>query len=48
MKLTAQIMICIKLEEKADIPLYYIMIPLWIVLPVTIVDLFISNLVNKK
>jgi hypothetical protein len=44
-----QVMVCIKLENlntSMDIPLYYIMIPVWIVLPVTIVDLFVNNLTS--
>ncbi len=32
-------MLCIKLEDHLDIPLYYIMIPLWIFLPLSIADL---------
>lgn len=47
LKLAAQIMLCLKLdlehsEEHTDfkLPLYYVMIPVWIVLPVTVVDLF--------
>lgn len=46
LKLAAQIMLCLKLENANnkgfDIPLYYIMIPLWIMLPVTCVDVFIT------
>jgi len=52
MKLAMQIMICLKLDNREngalDIPLYYIMIPLWIVLPVTIADLFFNNLLSVK
>lgn len=52
MKLAIQIMICLKLENigngALDIPLYYIMIPLWIMLPVTIADLFFNNLASVK
>ena len=52
MKLAIQIMICLKLENLGngalDIPLYYIMIPLWIMLPVTIADLFFNNLTSVK
>jgi len=47
LKLVAQIMLCLKLElENSDeypnfkLPLYYVMIPVWIVLPVTVVDVF--------
>ena len=52
MKLTMQIMICLKLDNRdggsLDIPLYYIMIPVWIVLPVTVADLFFNNLISVK
>ncbi len=47
LKLTAQIMLCLKLdlENNKDypgfkLPLYYVMIPVWIVLPVASVDIF--------
>lgn len=46
LKLVAQIMLCLKLdfEQKEDsnfkLPLYYVMIPVWIVLPVTVIDVF--------
>ncbi len=35
-------------SSPLDIPLYYIMIPLWIVLPITIVDLFVNNLMSAN
>ena len=45
LKLVAQIMLCLKLELENNkdypnfkLPLYYVMIPVWIVLPVTVVD----------
>ena len=47
LKLVAQIMLCLKLELENNqdypnfkLPLYYVMIPVWIVLPVTVVDVF--------
>ena len=45
LKLVAQIMLCLKLELEVPnsnfkLPLYYVMIPVWIVLPVTVVDVF--------
>ena len=42
LKLTAQIMLCLKLEYKdqLNLPLYYVMIPVWIILPVTVADVF--------
>jgi len=46
LKLVAQIMLCLKLDfentENNDfhLPLYFVMIPVWIVLPVTVVDVF--------
>ena len=42
LKLTLQIMVCIKLEypgSSLDISLFYIMIPLWLFLPLAIGDL---------
>ncbi len=45
LKLVAQIMLCLKLENKDNpdfqLPLYFVMIPLWVILPVTIVDVFV-------
>jgi len=44
LKLTAQIMLCLKLEMEngtnspTKLPLYYVMIPVWIILPVTVFD----------
>lgn len=49
-KITTEIMICIKLEHPGtsmDIPLYFILIPVWIVLPVTALDLFRTLVANK-
>jgi len=51
MKLAFQIMLCLKLDNEAKresssyvedfIPLYYLMIPLWILLPATVIDLLV-------
>ena len=45
MKLAFQIMLCLELEYQYDdnfhIPLYYLMIPLWILLSVTVADLLV-------
>lgn len=47
LKLVAQIMLCLKLDlehskehSEFKLPLYYVLIPVWIVLPVTVVDVF--------
>lgn len=51
LKLGFQLMICLKLENPGtglDMPLYYIMLPLWIVLPVTIVDLSYTLYENRR
>lgn len=51
MKLAFQIMLCLKLDNEAKresasyvqdfIPLYYLMIPLWILVPATVIDLLV-------
>jgi hypothetical protein len=48
LKLSTQIMLCLKLENSYTIPLYYIMIPVWIVLPVTAVDIFVTMLRRRQ
>jgi len=49
LKLVAQIMLCLKLELENStnhpdfkLPLYYVMIPIWIILPVALVDIFFT------
>merc|ERR1711862_1037329 len=49
LKLVAQIMLCLKLELENStnhpdfkLPLYYVMIPIWIILPVALVDTFFT------
>lgn len=42
LKLSAQIMLCLKLERMAEIKLYYLMIPLWLMLPTTAIDVFVA------
>ena len=42
LKLSAQIMLCLKLEGIAEIKLYYLMIPLWLMLPTTAIDVFVA------
>lgn len=48
LKITAQIILCLKLDYPfLLIPSYYVMIPLWILLPILIVDIFIT-LINTR
>ena len=48
MKLAFQIMLCLKLERNDfDIPTYYLMVPVWIWLPVTILDLLVILCTRK-
>jgi len=51
MKLAFQIMLCLKLEstegDDFDIPTYYLMLPLWIWLPVTIIDMLVILCTRK-
>jgi len=42
LKLAFEIMVCLRLEKTVDLPMYYIMLPIWIVLPVTSVDLMVQ------
>ena len=40
LKLVFEILICVRLEHPSNpLPLYYVMIPLWIVLPLALYDL---------
>lgn len=38
----AQIMLCIKLENIGNLSLFYVMIPIWIILSASTVDVFQS------
>nr|ADD24454.1 Transmembrane protein 60 [Lepeophtheirus salmonis] len=51
LKLTAQIMLCLKLENNDRsiyIPLYYVMIPIWIILAISTVDIFFTLISNRS
>lgn len=40
LKITAQIMICLKLEYRSlNIALYYVLLPFWLLLPILIIDI---------
>ena len=38
----AQIMLCIKLENIGNLSLFYVMVPVWIILSASTVDVFQS------
>lgn len=43
LKLAAQVMLCIRLEDNGvKLSLLYVMIPVWIILPIATADVFIS------
>ncbi|XP_063231046.1 transmembrane protein 60 [Bacillus rossius redtenbacheri] len=43
LKMVAQVVICLNLEYPAwNMPFYYVMIPLWLLLPLLSIDVFIS------
>lgn len=47
LKVAAQVLICLKLEyQHLNISIYFVMIPIWILLPSSIVYVFI-HLINK-
>eukprot|EP00088_Acartia_fossae_P016330 TRINITY_DN19131_c0_g1_i1.p1 TRINITY_DN19131_c0_g1~~TRINITY_DN19131_c0_g1_i1.p1 ORF type:complete len:137 (-),score=9.50 TRINITY_DN19131_c0_g1_i1:412-822(-) len=41
LKVSAEILLCLRLEGR-DLPLYYVMIPVWIGLPILTLDVFLS------
>ena len=47
LKIAFQILLCVKLDYVPEIPLYYVFIPLWILLVELIVDVFRRLVVNR-
>lgn len=41
LKMAAQIIICIKLESKLDMSIYFVMIPIWMLLPVLCIEVIL-------
>lgn len=48
LKMSAQIMLCLYLEDSANIKMYHVLIPVWILLPILIVDVSITLFRNSE
>ena len=47
LKLAFQLLMCIRLEYHPDMPLYYVLIPLWLLLLDVTVDVFVGLIVHR-